>query len=209
MKNLPLLFLGIFFTLAFSWAGLILSSEIQIGSLKPIALEEGETPMPQAAVGIAQQGRLIYINQGCLYCHSQQVRRKGYGADWERGWGDRQTVARDYIMQPRVLLGTSRTGPDLMTIGQRQPSSEWHYLHLYNPQITSQGSIMPPYRYFFEVRKIGDAPAPDALTIPDTFPGDQPALGYEIVPTERARQLVAYLQSLKLDYELPESRFVE
>lgn len=209
MKNLPLLFLGIFFCLAFSWSGLILSSEIQFGGLKPIALEEGETPQPQAIVGEAEQGRLIYIDQGCLYCHSQQVRRKGFGNDWERGWGDRQTVPRDYILQPRVLLGTSRTGPDLMTIGQRQPSKDWHYLHLYNPDITSPGSIMPPFRYLFEVRKIGDAPSPDALVIPNSHPHDQPPAGYEIVPTERARQLVEYLLSLKLDYELPESRFTE
>jgi len=209
MKNLPLLFLGIFFCLAFSWMGLILSSEIQYGGLQPIALEEGEPLHPQEIVGEAQQGRLIYMDQGCPYCHSQQVRRKGFGADWDRGWGDRQSVPRDYILQPRVLLGTSRTGPDLMTIGQRQPSTQWHYLHLYNPQITSPGSIMPPFRYLFETRKIEDEPSPDALVIPDDFPHDQPPEGYEIVPTERARQLVAYLLSLKLDYELPESRFAE
>ncbi|WP_269537272.1 cbb3-type cytochrome c oxidase subunit II [Cerasicoccus fimbriatus] len=209
MKNLPLLFFGIFFMLAFSWSGLILSSVIQFGDLKPIALNEGETPMPIARVGVAQQGKEIYINQGCLYCHSQQVRRKGFGADWERGWGDRQTVPRDYILQERVLLGTSRTGPDLMTIGQRQPSADWHHLHLYNPQITSPGSIMPPFRYLYKTQKIGDAPSPNALNIPDTFADEQPPEGYEIVPTERAEQLVEYLLSLKLDYELPESRFAQ
>lgn len=209
MNNLPLLFLGIFFTLAFSWAGLILTSQVQYGGLQPIAMDEGEPLMPQAIVGEAQQGREVYIDQGCLYCHSQQVRRKGYGADFERGWGDRQTVPRDYILQPRVLLGTSRTGPDLTNVGQRIPSADWHHLHLYNPQFTSDGSIMPPYRYLYELRKIGDAPSPDALRIPDNFPNEQPPPGYEIVPTERARQLVAYLLSLKLDYQLPEARFSE
>ncbi len=156
---------------------------------------------------MAQQGKEIYTSMGCLYCHSQQVRRKGFGADFERGWGDRQTVPRDYILQKRVLLGTSRTGPDLMSIGMRQPSAEWHYLHLYNPQFTSPGSIMPPFRFLFETRKVGDTPSPDALKIPDEFPDEQPPPGYEIVPTERGRELVAYLLSLKLDYELPESRF--
>lgn len=209
MKNLPLIFLGIFFTLGLSWSCLILSSQIQFGALQPIALEEGEAPMPQARVGVAQQGKEVYISQGCLYCHSQQVRRKGFGADWERGWGDRQSVPRDYILQERVLLGTSRTGPDLMSIGQRQPSAEWHHLHLFNPQITSPGSIMPPFRYLYRVQKIGDAPSPAALRIPDSFPDDQPPPGYEIVPTARGEQLVAYLLSLKLDYELPESRFAE
>ncbi|MEO0795748.1 MAG: cbb3-type cytochrome c oxidase subunit II [Verrucomicrobiota bacterium] len=195
--------------LAFSFTGLILSSQIQFGDLKPIALEEGEMPMPQARVGLAQQGKEIYIDQGCIYCHSQQVRRKGFGADWERGWGDRQSVPRDYILQERVLLGTSRTGPDLMAIGDRQPSADWHHLHLFNPQITSPGSIMPPFRYLYRTQKIGDAPSPNALNIPDDFPLDQPEPGYEIVPTDRADQLVEYLLSLKLDYELPESRFAE
>ncbi|GHC06203.1 cbb3-type cytochrome c oxidase subunit II [Cerasicoccus arenae] len=209
MKNLPLLFFGIFFVLAFSWTGLILSSVIQYGDLKPIAMEEGGVPQPQARVGVAQQGKLVYISQGCIYCHSQQVRRKGFGADWERGWGNRQSVPRDYILQERVLLGTSRTGPDLMTIGERQPSADWHHQHLYNPQFTSPGSIMPPFRYLYRTQKIGDAPSPNALKIPDTFPEEKPEPGYEIVPTERAEQLVAYMLSLKLNYELPESRNAE
>ncbi len=208
MKNLPLLFTGIFFCLAFSWVGLILTSQIQFGGLEPVSMAEGEPAFPQNPVGLAKQGKQVYIDQGCIYCHSQQTRRKGFGADFERNWGDRQSVARDYILQERVLLGTSRTGPDLMTIGQRQPSPEWHHLHLYNPQITSEGSIMPPFRYLYEKRKIGDQPSPRALRFPPGF-SDAPEPGYEIVPTARAEQLVAYLLSLKLDYELPESRFAE
>ncbi len=251
MKNLPLLFFGIFFMLAFSWTGLILSSVIQYGSLQPVTEfvnhpqseeqitgafieldldndgkkesfvpgvnQPGEQTFPQPISGLAQQGKEVYQNMGCLYCHSQQVRRKGFGADFERGWGDRQTVPRDYILQGRVLLGTSRTGPDLMAVGQRQPSWEWHYLHLYNPRITANptrdpnkpDSIMPPFRFLFKVQKIGDAPSPDALKIPDNFPEDKAPEGYEIVPTDEGRALVAYLLSLKLNYELPESRFSE
>jgi cytochrome c oxidase cbb3-type subunit 2 len=225
MKNLPLLFCGIFFCLAFSWMGLILSSHLQYGDLQPMTAnyaqddegrlmkgvpEEGEPLYPQAPVGLAAQGKLEYISHGCMYCHSQQVRRKGYGADFERNWGNRQTVPRDYILQDRVLLGTLRTGPDLMTVGNRLSSADWHHLHLYNPKITSDGkSIMPPYAFLYEVRKIGDKPAPNALKVPATFPEYQPPAGYEIVPTERAESLVAYLLSLKLDYELPESKFSE
>lgn len=212
MKNLPLLFCGIFFTLAFSWTGLILTSQIQFGGLQPIAMEEGERPKPEAIVGIAKQGKQVYIDQGCLYCHSQQVRRQGFGADFERGWGNRQTVPRDYILQERVLLGTMRTGPDLTTTGQRIPDPMWHHLHLYNPQITTeQGklSIMPPYAYLYDVRPIGDEPSPDALRFPTNRPEFMPPEGYEVVPTERAHALVAYLLSLRLDYQLPESQFAE
>ena len=146
MKNMGLIFLGVFIAIGLSFTGLILTSQIQFGYLEPIAMEEGEVPQPRNIVGTAQQGKLVYQDLGCIYCHSQQVRRKGFGADYERGWGDRQSVPRDYIMQKRVLLGTMRTGPDLMTVGTRLSDPTWHYLHLYDPDITSPGSIMPKVR---------------------------------------------------------------
>lgn len=205
MKNFFLIFAGIFFCIAFSWTGLLLSSHIQYGNLEPISLEEGEKPYPRAISGLAEVGKTIYIDQGCLYCHSQQVRRKGYGADFERGWGDRASVARDYILQGRVLLGTMRTGPDLMTVGQRLSTADWHHLHLYDPRITSKGSIMPSFDYLYIKQKIKGTPSPNALKFPPDY--HQLPAGYEIIPSQRAEALVAYLLSLKLDYELPEARF--
>lgn len=215
MKNLPLLFLGIFFTLAFSWSGLILSSEIQYGKLLPTTStlnaegepEEGGELFPAASPGIALQGKEVYQNQGCMYCHSQQVRPKGYGADFERGWGPRQTVPRDYILEDRVLLGTMRTGPDLANVGGRALSADWHHQHLYNPQITSPGSVMPPFRYLYRMQEIDpEGPSPDAVDVPADFPYAPPP-GYEVVPTDEAKALVAYLLSLRIDYELPEAKF--
>ena len=206
MKNLPLLFLGIFFCIAFSWTGLILSSQIQFGSLELIAIEEGERPHPLKPVGLADQGKQVYIAEGCMYCHSQQTRRKGFGADFDRGWGERQTVPRDYILQKRVLLGTMRTGPDLMNVGQRLSSRDWHHLHLYDPQITSEGSVMPPFGFLYRTQEIGDAPSDNALRFPPNYKG-VPESGYEIVPSARAEALVDYLLSLKINYELPESKF--
>lgn len=208
MKKFPLLFIGIFLTIAFSFSGIVLTSQIQYGRLKPVAMEEGEERYPRESVGIAQQGNQVYISLGCLYCHSQQVRTKGFGADFERGWGNRQTVARDYIYQQRVLLGTMRTGPDLMNVGQRLPDPSWHYLHLYDPQITSAGSLMPPFKFLFEKQKIKDEPSSNALKFPAGYHG-APEAGYEIVPTDRCNALVQYLLSLRLDYELPEARFSE
>lgn len=216
MKNLPLLFLGIFFALAFSWTGLILSSHLNLGELQPTtsSLDElgnpisGDPLYPIELGGIAKTGKDIYIAEGCLYCHSQQIRPKDFGADYERGWGERQTVARDYIYQDRVLLGTMRTGPDLANVGSRLSAADWHLNHLYNPRITSPGSIMPPFPYLFEVREIEGSPSPKALRIPASSPYAPPA-GYEVIPTERAEALVAYLQNLKVDYELPEMKFSE
>lgn len=208
MKHFPLLFIGIFLTIAFSFTGIVVMSQIQFGRLLPAAIEEGEQRYPREPVGIAQQGNQVYISMGCLYCHSQQVRRKGFGADFDRGWGDRQTVPRDYIYQKRVLLGTMRTGPDLMNIGQRQPDPSWHFLHLYDPSLTSPGSIMPPFKFLFNKQKINDQPSANALKFPPNYhsPVEE---GYEIVPSARCEALVQYLLSLKLDYELPESRFSE
>lgn len=208
MKRFPTLFLGVFLAIFASFTGLVISSQIQYGNLHPVAMEEGEDPYPRELPGIAQQGKQDYIGLGCIYCHSQQVRRKGFGGDHGRGWGDRQTVPRDYILQKRVLLGTMRTGPDLFNVGQRLTDPSWHYLHLYDPQLTSNGSVMPPFKYLFKKQRIGEKPDPEALKFPPAYPG-KPEPGFEIVPTERAKKLVAYLLNLKLDYELPESKFVE
>jgi len=216
MKNLPLLFCGIFFALAFSFCGLILSSDYQVGSLTQSTQTldedgnnvEGETLYPLMESGLAKQGKQVYIEMGCIYCHTQQVRRVGFGADVERNWGPRGAVARDYVTQDRVLLGTMRTGPDLMHVGGRPLNKDWHLLHLYNPQITSKGSNMPPFAFLFETRKIDGEPSADALKFVD---GSEygPAEGYEVIPTRRANALVEYLLSLKLDYSLPEAPIVE
>lgn len=202
----PLLFLGILFTLASSWVGLVLMPHRQLGGLTANTSTNatGVVVMyPQARSGEAQQGAELYRSLGCVYCHSQQVRPEGFGADIERGWGKRRTVSRDYIYDKPVMLGTSRTGPDLTNIGERQPSADWHLSHLYNPQITSKGSVMPPYPFLFEVRPVGArGPSSDALKLSGEH---APLAGHEVVPTAAARQLVAYLQSLKTSVALPEA----
>ena len=209
MKDLLTIFFGALATILFSFTGIVMMSNIQYGRLEPIVLEEGEPAYPRTPSGEAMQGKQVYVDLGCIYCHSQQVRRKGFGADFERGWGDRQSVPRDYILQKRVLLGTMRTGPDLMNVGDRIPTRDWHHLHLYDPKITSPGSIMSPFAFLYKKQKIqGDELSPNALTFPPDYE-NAPEEGYEVVPTERAHVLVEYLLSLKLDYELPESKFAE
>jgi cytochrome c oxidase cbb3-type subunit 2 len=158
---------------------------------------------PAARAGEAQQGAEHYRSLGCVYCHTQQVRPEGYGSDIERGWGRRRTVSRDYIQDKTVMLGTMRTGPDLTNIGERQADAAWHYRHLYNPQITSPGSIMPPHGFLFDVRAISQAGrSTNALVLEGSF---APPAGQEVIPTRRAEQLVAYLRSLKSSGDLPEA----
>ncbi|HIL68403.1 MAG TPA: c-type cytochrome [Verrucomicrobia bacterium] len=200
----PLIFLGIFLSLASSWCGLILIPLFQFGKMEPVTIEMTGEIYPQPKGGEAKQGMSVYRSNGCIYCHSQQVRPRGFGADIERGWGSRRSVGRDYIYDNPVLLGTMRTGPDLTNIGQRQPSEDWHFSHLYDPQITSPGSNMPPYRFLFETRPIRNGVVSEnALKLPANC---APEDGFEIVPKKEAKALVAYLLSLQATAPLPEAR---
>ena len=115
------------------------------------------------------------------------------GSDIARGWGMRQSVAEDFLHDQPVQLGSLRAGPDLSNIGARADAN-WQLLHLYTPQSVVKGSTMPPFRYLFEVRKAGAMPSPDALQFPKEFAS--PA-GYEVVPKPEARELAAYLSSLR------------
>lgn len=200
----PLLFLGAFLTFASAWLGLVFFPAHQLKDLQPVTVEASAETHPRAYSGEELQGRAVYISEGCVYCHSQQSRGGMYLADEQRGWG-RRSVPRDYIYDNPVLLGTMRTGPDLVNIGARQPSADWHLKHLYNPQKMVPGSIMAPFGFLFEMRKIEGEPSPDALRFDAGWTADDgaPAAGYEVVPTQRAKALVAYLKSLDHTYELP------
>jgi cbb3-type cytochrome oxidase cytochrome c subunit len=134
------------------------------------------------------------------------------GADISRGWGRRRTVAQDYVYDSVVQPGIRRAGPDLTNVGARRADPNWQLRHLYAPQTEVKGSTMPPYRFLFEKRKLqpGQSPASDA--IPFATAGitldvskDTGPIGWEIVPTDEARALVAYLLSLRADAPLFEA----
>ena len=91
------------------------------------------------------QGRDIYIREGCVGCHSQQVRP--FRSEVER-YGP-QSKAGEYVYDHPFLWGSKRTGPDLMRVGQKY-NNNWHFNHLWDPQSTSAGSIMPGYKWLFD-----------------------------------------------------------
>jgi cbb3-type cytochrome oxidase cytochrome c subunit len=124
MKGIVPLFLGIFATFAFSWAGLILIPNYQIGHLDPQVDEDGNDPYPAPKSGMADRGRRLYAANGCVYCHSQQVRADYAGSDIDRKWGVRRSAPRDYLFEHPVVLGKMRMGPDLANIGKRAPVEE-------------------------------------------------------------------------------------
>ncbi len=205
MKNGLLLFAGTLGLIVLSWGGVVLSAHRQLGGLTQYKDPVDETLFPAPLTGAANQGRLVYQDLGCVSCHTQQVRREGFGADVARQWGTRQSVARDYIGDRTVFLGSIRLGPDLRNVGARAgTTADSLYALLYAPQSVSAGTNMPSYGFLFEVRPIipGQA-SPKALHL--TGPAAAPA-GYEVVPTPRAEQLVAYLLNLKDSYEFPEAK---
>ena len=198
MKNGFWFFFGLFFVLALSWAGLVLGTQSQLGDLAPHYDDLEGKSFPERASGLASRGQLVYQDLGCAACHTQQVRRPDYGSDKARGWGDRQSVARDYVQQSRPLLGNSRIGPDLANYGVRAKTENLDAVgllaYLYNGT-----DEMPSYRFLFEQRMIVGEASLNALQ-------GVAAAGYELVPTERAVTLVAYLLSLKQTYEFSEAR---
>ncbi|MCC7518476.1 MAG: cbb3-type cytochrome c oxidase subunit II [Verrucomicrobiae bacterium] len=196
------LFVGILATFTLAWAGLVLIPYLQFGRVTDYVSEETGQTLPPPMSGLAQRGHEVYAAEGCVYCHSQQVRGESQGSDLARGWGVRRTVARDYIGERPHFLGTMRTGPDLSNIGRRQSSVEWHHKHLYRPQSVSPGSVMPPFRFLYSLRKIVGEPSADALKLDGL---DAPPPGWEVVPTPDAKALVAYLLSLDRSYPLPEA----
>ena len=124
MKGLAPLFLGIFGTFAFSWIGLTVIPTWQIGHLSPESDEEGTDIYPRPQSGMFARGEHVYAANGCVYCHSQQVRADYIADDIERKWGNRRSAPRDYIFDRPVFLGKMRMGQDLANIGARAPAPE-------------------------------------------------------------------------------------
>jgi len=282
MKGLQPLFLGIFGIFAFSWFGMTVVPNLQIGSLNPQMDEDGGDVYPAPPSGMALRGAQVYAANGCVYCHTQQVRPDYGGSDLERKWGQRRSAPRDYIFEPIVMLGKMRTGPDLANVGHREAREEktaaaapppapaaapaagaspaatppatasaapspaaspagtanpaaaatpataapalvaetreltadgkplpytaaWHHRHLYNPRSVAEDSNMPPYRFLYEKRRVGSVASSDALNFAgDT--SDNPATGWEIIPTYDAKCLVAYLMTLDQSHPLKEAK---
>ena len=273
MNNGLLLFFGILTAMVTSWFGFVHSPQLQFGNQLPELDEATGTSFPGPRSGAANRGRDIYRQNGCVSCHTQQVRQNGYdfsvvvddfgtntvqvseslssvasqytagtplpeapftvksgmdlraaeaivktlsetgaatmavisskGADIERGWGLRRTVGRDYLLDTPVMLGSQRIGPDLSNLGNRNPDTNWHLVHLFDPRLTVKDSVMPSYRYLFEKRPLNGVAAPDALRFNGELVIDD--LGRQVIPRSSAKELVAYLMSLRLDQPIFEA----
>lgn len=89
-------------------------------------------------------GREVYTSEGCIYCHTQQVRANvtdvGLGAVTRR---------QDIIFENPLALGRLRVGPDLAHAGRRDQTDDvgWVKAHLSDPRENRGWSVMPSYDY--------------------------------------------------------------
>ena len=189
MNNAPLIFLGLLFTFVASFGGMVVAPQIQIGRQVAVPDKLTGIPYPSLRPGLAAQGKEVYRELGCAECHTRHVRPPYFSSDITRGWGNRFTVAQDYLNDYPVMLGSVRAGPDLTNIGARQTNANWHLLHLYDPRAVVPGSLMPKYPFLFNVK-----------------PGARPTLeSIHHFATEDADNLVEYLLSLNAMTPLFES----
>ncbi|RIL07151.1 MAG: cytochrome-c oxidase [Proteobacteria bacterium] len=189
MTRVWLLLLGAAATLGFAMVVLVVLPGALLVRIEPSA---GLAPYGEREA----RGRAVYIADGCVYCHSQQVRDPSFTSDVDRGWGRRASLPADYVHDAPHLLGTMRTGPDLLNVGARLPDPSWHLIHLYDPRAVVPWSIMPPFRHRFELRD-ADAVGPGDTVVP--LPAGRVPEGQVVVAKPEAIALVAYLLSLRRD----------
>lgn len=109
----------------------------------PTALVDSNVPTISSVkpyTPLEVEGRDIYIAEGCNNCHSQMIRP--FRSETER-YGE-YSKAGEFVYDHPFLWGSKRTGPDLHRVGGKYPDS-WHLRHMYDPNSTSPGSIMPAY----------------------------------------------------------------
>lgn len=187
------------------WFFLVLTLFVAV--IPAIENQRINAPLPGAAPlsADAMEGKKIFISEGCVACHTQQVRN----VDMDMVWGDRPGVAADYAGNTRMdvwrntatLMGTERTGPDLTNVGLRQPGLMWNLVHLYQPRSVVPESVMPAYPWLFTTTMELDSGETE-VPVPDEF---RKGVNGFIIPTKKALQLAAYLQSLK-QTPLPDGR---
>ncbi len=121
---------------------IIFASILFVAVILPWAtISEKPSTVFRPRTALEEEGRKIYIANGCTYCHTQFVRN----IDWDLG-AERIAQSGDYVREQPHLLGTERTGPDLSQEGGEHPD-DWHVAHYTNPRYTRPESIMPAFEF--------------------------------------------------------------
>jgi len=140
-------------------------------------------------------GRDIYIREGCVGCHSQQIRMlqsevQRYGP---------YSLAAESVYDHPFLWGSKRTGPDLARVGKRY-SDDWHRIHLRNPRVLVPESNMPAYPWL-QHASVANANVQDRMralrTLGVPYSDEEIARAPEaLVGKTEEDALIAYLQGL-------------
>lgn len=184
----------------YSIAGLLFLTLTYVTVIMPaLQNQKNNAPLPGSVPlsGDALAGKSVYVAEGCVGCHSQQVRN----VDMDKLFGSRPGIASDYANLKRMnvwqntatVMGTERTGPDLTNVAERQSSKDWHLMHLFNPRSVIPQSIMPSYEWLFEV-KDSVLKTDVVVSMPTNFLGGRTG---KVVAKKEALQLLAYLLTLK------------
>ncbi len=131
-------------TLAGGAAGIVVYVFLPAASRAPAVTVVPAALSPETVDSSASvaRGRQVYIQEGCINCHSQYVRPRSRDVEL---WGPHRPAAPG---EHPPLYGNRRQGPDLTNAGSRRPR-EWHRLHLIEPRTVSAGSRMPSYAHLF------------------------------------------------------------
>jgi cytochrome c oxidase cbb3-type subunit I/II len=162
---------------------------------------------------LEQEGRDLYVREGCYLCHSQMIRPFRHETLRYGEWSRAEESMYDHPFQ----WGSKRTGPDLARVGVKY-GNLWHYLHLMDPRQTSPGSLMPSYAFLKEgrvdldhtpvrLRTLARLGVPyseaeirgaggGALDQGRVIAADLVRQGVQIAPDSELAALIAYLQRL-------------
>jgi len=103
--------------------------------------KEEDSIRPYSA--LEQEGRDVYVREGCYLCHSQMIRPF---RDEKERYGHYSLAAESKFDHP-FQWGSKRTGPDLARVGKKY-SNQWHRQHLRAPRSLVPESVMPNYAFF-------------------------------------------------------------
>ncbi|MEA3138875.1 MAG: cytochrome c oxidase cbb3-type subunit [Gammaproteobacteria bacterium] len=133
-----------FYALSMTSQGLIPYLEKSLTRPETVTNVEGKVVPTPHRTAVENAGRVVYIREGCWYCHSQFVRPVNRDTD---KWGP-ISQAGEFIYDVPQMFGTRRIGPDLSREGNRR-SDEWHYAHHWDPRSVEPESMMPAYSWLF------------------------------------------------------------
>lgn len=149
---------------------LVFFAVVSVVVFAPAALwNPPQTTVAEVRTPEQSRGRVLFLSNGCNYCHTQYVR------DVDNGMGP-ESSGGDYVFDNPMILGSERTGPDLSYIGRKR-SMQWEIDHLRSPREYSPLSIMPSFSFLADADKraiaeylfyLGDRAAAERMIIAPT-----------------------------------------